>query len=118
MVLECKYCVVQVMYSPLKYCVVQVMYSPVVQVMYSPLIVRWCVWGLLWGCLGTFLCGGTKNTGMIPMNNNLWTLSLILNMGAIGYLLMVVLYVLVCYWLFLCVCIELFLMWLELVAVG
>ena len=39
-------------------------------------IVRWFAWSVLTGSVGTLLCLATQNDGWIPVNKNLWYVSL------------------------------------------
>ncbi|XP_011410226.1 PREDICTED: heparan-alpha-glucosaminide N-acetyltransferase-like isoform X2 [Amphimedon queenslandica] len=55
-------------------------------------IVRFVVWGLLMGGLGTILCEATLNKGVIPLNKNLWSLSFILVIAGLGYILLALFY--------------------------
>ena len=36
------------------------------------ILVRLAVWGTILGVLGTVLCEGQKNEGIMPINKNLW----------------------------------------------
>lgn len=45
---------------------------------------RWITWGLVLSALGTALCGGTQNDGILPLNKNLWSPSFIIAMAGTG----------------------------------
>eukprot|EP00117_Sycon_ciliatum_P004094 scpid46106/ scgid2492/ Heparan-alpha-glucosaminide N-acetyltransferase; Transmembrane protein 76 len=60
-----------------------------------PRITRWIVWGCVLGAIGTGLCQASQNTGLIPINKNLWSLSFILVLGAGAFMLLSVCYILV-----------------------
>lgn len=49
--------------------------------------IRWVVWGLATGLIGCILCGFTKNNGLIPLNKNLWSLSFVLVVGGMAFLI-------------------------------
>lgn len=55
-------------------------------------VARWLTCGIFWGALGTVLCEGKQNGGLIPINKNLWSLSFVAVMGGTGYVLLAVLY--------------------------
>eukprot|EP01137_Pigoraptor_chileana_P002065 Opistho-2@180 len=48
-------------------------------------LVRWLVWGVVTGAIGTLLCFGEKDGGPIPINKNLWSVSFILVMAGTGF---------------------------------
>ena len=39
---------------------------------HTGILVRLAVWGTVLGVLGTVLCEGQKNEGIMPINKNLW----------------------------------------------
>ncbi|XP_033100076.1 heparan-alpha-glucosaminide N-acetyltransferase-like [Anneissia japonica] len=45
------------------------------------------------GCIATILCKGTKNDGWIPINKNLWSISFVLALSSMAFLLLIF-----CYW--------------------
>ena len=53
---------------------------------------RWIIWGIFWGAIGTALCEGRQNGGLIPINKSLWSLSFIAVMAGTGYILLALLY--------------------------
>lgn len=53
---------------------------------------RFLIWSIVLGMLGTLLCLGQKNAGLIPLNKNLWSLSFILVMAGTGYLVLALFY--------------------------
>ena len=59
------------------------------------LLVRWVLWGLVLGAIGTGLAGGKKNGGIIPINKNLWSTSFITVMAGVSFLFLSFVYVLV-----------------------
>ncbi|XP_021956603.1 heparan-alpha-glucosaminide N-acetyltransferase isoform X1 [Folsomia candida] len=52
-------------------------------------------WSLLCVTTGLILSGGLENTGWIPVNKNLWSLSFVLITSGFAYLLVAILYVLI-----------------------
>lgn len=59
---------------------------------------RFCTWGLLLGLLALLLCEGSKSSGWIPVNKNLWSMSFILATGSLAFFVLAILYLLVDYW--------------------
>jgi heparan-alpha-glucosaminide N-acetyltransferase len=57
--------------------------------------VKFLLYSVIYGLIGGFLCGFSKEDGLIPINKNLWSLSFILVAASIGYLLLIVLYSLI-----------------------
>ncbi|XP_062501623.1 heparan-alpha-glucosaminide N-acetyltransferase-like [Corticium candelabrum] len=55
-------------------------------------LIRWVLWGIFWGALGTALCEGKQNGGVIPINKSLWSLSFVCVMAGTGYILLALLY--------------------------
>ncbi|XP_064638984.1 heparan-alpha-glucosaminide N-acetyltransferase-like [Lineus longissimus] len=53
---------------------------------YKSRLLRFLIWGLLLGAIGTTLCKGTKNEGWIPLNKNLWSVSFILCMAGLAFI--------------------------------
>ena len=47
-------------------------------------LIRWVVYGVLLAAIGTGLCGGSQNEGVIPLNKNLWSVSFICLLGGLG----------------------------------
>lgn len=72
---------------------------------HSARIIRLAVWGISLGVIGLILCKGEQNggtsykvttqTGWIPINKNLWSLSFILVMAATGNIFLTICYLLV-----------------------
>jgi len=58
-------------------------------------IIRWVIWGIIWGSIALFLCEGRKNTGFIPLNKNLWSPSFIFVMAGTGFCLLALCYFLI-----------------------
>lgn len=52
-------------------------------------------WSCLLALLAAFLCGFSKNSGIIPINKNLWSLSFILATGSMAFCLFSAMYVLI-----------------------
>lgn len=62
---------------------------------------RWTVWAAVVGLTAGILCNFSKNDGVIPVNKNLWSLSFVLALASMAFLLQSVLYLLVdakCWW--------------------
>ncbi|KAF5294452.1 hypothetical protein FQR65_LT01578 [Abscondita terminalis] len=57
--------------------------------------IRWVIWGLATGLIGCCLCGFSKNNGLIPLNKNLWSLSFVLVVGGMAFLIEAYLFVMV-----------------------
>lgn len=57
-----------------------------------PRLVRWMICGIFWGAVGTALCEGKQNGGLIPINKNLWSLSFVTVMAGTGYIFLAMLY--------------------------
>ena len=62
------------------------------------------IWGILCGTIGTILCNAEKNGlflfdsfsgGLIPLNKNLWSLSFILCMAGLAFILLTICYYLI-----------------------
>ncbi|KAB0792026.1 hypothetical protein PPYR_13987 [Photinus pyralis] len=58
-------------------------------------IIRWNIWGCVMGLIGGALCGFSKNGGLIPINKNLWSLSFVLVVGGLAFLIQAYLFLLV-----------------------
>ncbi|KAI4470555.1 hypothetical protein MML48_1g03820 [Holotrichia oblita] len=58
-------------------------------------VVRWSVWGVVACLIGGLLCNFSKNGGVIPLNKNLWSLSFVLVLGGLGFLIQACLYMVV-----------------------
>lgn len=64
-------------------------------------MVRWMVWSLILGVTAGCLCGWSREDGLIPVNKNLWSLSFILGLGAMAFLILTFMYWLIdvlCWW--------------------
>jgi heparan-alpha-glucosaminide N-acetyltransferase len=55
----------------------------------------WLVYAVIFGSIAGGLCGFTQNTGIIPINKNLWSISFILCMAAFAFINLTVLYLVV-----------------------
>uniref|UniRef100_T1ITK5 Uncharacterized protein n=1 Tax=Strigamia maritima TaxID=126957 RepID=T1ITK5_STRMM len=55
-------------------------------------IVRWLIWGVITGVIGTILCKASKDEGWIPINKNLWSLSFVLILASMSFFLLSFLY--------------------------
>jgi len=58
-------------------------------------ICRWITWSIILGLLSAILAGFSKNSGVIPINKNLWSLSFIFCTGAMAFLLLSMMYLLI-----------------------
>jgi len=58
-------------------------------------ILRWVIWGVVFGLIALGLCGASKNDGIIPINKNLWSVSFIFSMASTAFLLFSVIYFIV-----------------------
>jgi heparan-alpha-glucosaminide N-acetyltransferase len=58
-------------------------------------LTRWIVFGLAFGAVGGGLCGFSKETGLIPINKNMWSPSFVFCMAGIGFLVLSLLYTVV-----------------------
>jgi len=56
---------------------------------------RWLTWGVITGGLGLLLCKAQKNDGWIPLNKNLWSLSFVLLMAGMAFILLSLFYILI-----------------------
>ncbi|XP_025092526.1 heparan-alpha-glucosaminide N-acetyltransferase-like isoform X2 [Pomacea canaliculata] len=56
---------------------------------------RFFTWGLLLCLLGGILCKFSKDDGWIPINKNLWSLSFVLTLAGMGFILLLACYLLV-----------------------
>jgi heparan-alpha-glucosaminide N-acetyltransferase len=57
--------------------------------------IHWVIWGIICGGLGLILSKGGHSAGWIPINKNLWSLTFVLTLAGLGYLILTVLYFLV-----------------------
>lgn len=58
-------------------------------------VIRWVTWGVVTGLIGAILCGFSKNNGIIPVNKNLWSLSFVLTVGGLAFIIEAYLFVMV-----------------------
>eukprot|EP00051_Salpingoeca_urceolata_P030884 m.9814 g.9814 ORF g.9814 m.9814 type:complete len:776 (-) comp3609_c0_seq1:233-2560(-) len=58
-------------------------------------VTRWMFWCVVFGLIGLALCGAQQNTGAVPVNKNLWSLSFTAVCTCISFFLMTVVYVIV-----------------------
>ena len=56
---------------------------------------HWFISGLFCGCLGLLLSNGARSDSWIPINKNLWSLSFILILASLAFLILTILYLLV-----------------------
>jgi len=63
-------------------------------------VTRWLLWSLLLGLAAGILCGFSLNSGPIPINKNLWSLSFVLATAAMAFFLLAAMYLLVDVWRF------------------
>ncbi|XP_037067847.1 heparan-alpha-glucosaminide N-acetyltransferase-like isoform X1 [Pollicipes pollicipes] len=61
-------------------------------------LLRFTVWALLLGLLAGGLCGFSKNDGVIPVNKNLWSLSFVLALSSMAFVMLTLLYLVVDVW--------------------
>ncbi|XP_071953310.1 heparan-alpha-glucosaminide N-acetyltransferase-like [Antedon mediterranea] len=59
---------------------------------YKSRIKRFFVWALITGAIATILCKGTKNDGWIPVNKNLWSISFVLALSSMAFILLIACY--------------------------
>ncbi|ESO07093.1 hypothetical protein HELRODRAFT_191057 [Helobdella robusta] len=62
---------------------------------YRSKLVRWMTWAVLLGTLGLSLCSFRQNTGPIPLNKNLWSLSFTLTTASSAIFVFIGLYILI-----------------------
>ena len=53
---------------------------------------RWIIWGLIFIAIGTGLCGGSKEGGLVPLNKNMWSVSFIFLLAGLAFLILTFLY--------------------------
>lgn len=58
-------------------------------------ILRWIVWAIITGGIGTLLCNASKDDGWIPLNKNLWSTSFILITASFANILLVAMYIVI-----------------------
>ena len=58
-------------------------------------LVRWGVWALFCGACALLLSGARRNTGLLPINSSLWSLSFVLAAAALACVLLGACYLLV-----------------------
>ncbi|XP_013389277.2 heparan-alpha-glucosaminide N-acetyltransferase-like [Lingula anatina] len=58
-------------------------------------VAHWIVGALITGGLALLLCKGSKNEGWVPINKNLWSVSYVLALAAMAYLLLAACYILI-----------------------
>ena len=56
---------------------------------------RWMVWGVLCGLVAGSLSGFTVNSGIIPINKNLWSVSFIMATASMAFILLTMMYLLI-----------------------
>ncbi|XP_053644805.1 heparan-alpha-glucosaminide N-acetyltransferase isoform X1 [Cherax quadricarinatus] len=61
-------------------------------------IKRWIIWGIVCGMLAGFLCSWHKESGPIPVNKNLWSLSFVFVTACFAFLLLSFLYLIIDKW--------------------
>eukprot|EP01124_Arcella_intermedia_P024469 TRINITY_DN4133_c0_g1_i2.p1 TRINITY_DN4133_c0_g1~~TRINITY_DN4133_c0_g1_i2.p1 ORF type:complete len:669 (-),score=69.59 TRINITY_DN4133_c0_g1_i2:44-1879(-) len=59
------------------------------------ILIRWITWGIVLGAIGTALCAGSENNGIMPINKNLWSVSFICVMGGTAFLVLSLFYILI-----------------------
>ncbi|XP_031356839.1 heparan-alpha-glucosaminide N-acetyltransferase isoform X2 [Photinus pyralis] len=58
-------------------------------------LLRWMIWSTVLGLSGGFLCGFSREEGLIPLNKHLWSLSFVLVTSSLAFLALAICYVLV-----------------------
>merc|ERR1712150_236840 len=58
-------------------------------------VVRWLAWALLTGVSGAVLCNFSQNDGWLPVNKNLWSLSYVLVLASMAFIILTVFYLLI-----------------------
>ncbi|XP_071954188.1 heparan-alpha-glucosaminide N-acetyltransferase-like [Antedon mediterranea] len=53
---------------------------------------RLVIWGILTGAIGTILCKASKDDGWIPVNKNLWSLTYVLVLASMAFILLAFFY--------------------------
>ncbi|PAA69220.1 hypothetical protein BOX15_Mlig028904g1, partial [Macrostomum lignano] len=59
---------------------------------YRAIVVRLCFWGIVTGSIAAGLSGLSRDTGAIPINKNLWSLSFILALSGLAFILLAALF--------------------------
>jgi len=59
---------------------------------------RFSLWAVGLGLVAGGLCGFTKNDGLIPINKNLWSLSFVLALSSMAFVMLTLLYLIVDVW--------------------
>ncbi|CAH0547298.1 unnamed protein product [Brassicogethes aeneus] len=59
------------------------------------ILTRWLLWAIVTGLIGGFLCGFSKDKGIIPVNKNLWSLSFVLVTSCNAFVVLSFLYFLI-----------------------
>ncbi|KAL3877243.1 hypothetical protein ACJMK2_034976 [Sinanodonta woodiana] len=55
-------------------------------------VIRFIIWGLVLCLIGGILCKFSKNDGWIPINKNLWSVSFVLTLGGMAFILLIFCY--------------------------
>ena len=58
-------------------------------------VTRWLVWAIICGLVAGALCGFTKNTGLIPINKNLWSITFVMATASMAFFLLSIMYILI-----------------------
>ncbi|EEB11606.1 conserved hypothetical protein [Pediculus humanus corporis] len=58
-------------------------------------IKSWIFWAIVMGLISGFLCNWSQNSGIIPINKNLWSLSYVLATSSIAFLILTTFYTLI-----------------------
>lgn len=58
-------------------------------------VTRWLVWAVICGLVAGALCGFTKNTGLIPINKNLWSITFVMATASMAFFLLSIMYILI-----------------------
>ena len=58
-------------------------------------IIRFIVYGVIYGMVALILCNFSKNNGLIPINKNLWSLSFVFLLAALSFICLSIFYLLI-----------------------
>lgn len=62
---------------------------------HSSRIIRWIIWAIITGGIGSLLCKGSQNDGWVPLNKNLWSVSFILVTASFAFIVLSFFYVII-----------------------
>jgi len=58
-------------------------------------LLRFSLWSLLTSLIGIGLCGAARDTGLVPINKNIWSLSFVMVTTGLAYFVMAIIYLVV-----------------------